>query len=103
MTNSFEEAQSNMISELHEGCDVYKFCNPLSNQKPHLIKHLMDNIAHETFELTKDHCAILFKMFFTTWECTDNQINWLMDVVEREFTKLTGCSLCFEPKKEEFP
>ena len=103
VSNSFEEAQLKMISELHEGHDACNFCNPLSNQKPCSMKHLMDNIAHETFELTKDHYAIPFKMFFATWECTDNQINWLMDVVKSEFTKLTGCSLHLNRKAGQFP
>ena len=98
VSNSFEEAQLHTISELKKGHDIFKFAHPISNQEPCTMNNLMKNISHEEFELTKDHCAILFQMFFTNWEFTDNQINWLMDVVKIEFTKLTGCSLHLERK-----
>ena len=98
VSNSFEEAQLHMISELKKGCDIFKFAHPISNQEPYTMNNLMKNISHEALELTKDHHAILFKTFFTTWEFTENQINWSMDVVKSEFTKLTGCSLCLEQK-----
>ena len=99
VSNSFEEAQLHMISELKKGHDIFKFAHPISNQRPYTMNNLMKNISHEEFELTKDHYAILFQMFFTNWEFTDNQINWLIFVVEKEFTKLTGCSLFFEQEK----
>ena len=103
MSNSFEEAQLHMISELNRGCDIFKFAHPVSNQEPYTMNNLMKNISHEAFELTKDHYAILFQMFSTTWEFTENQINWLMDVVKSEFTKLTGCSLHLEQKNRAVP
>jgi len=103
VSNSFEEAQLHMISELKKGHDIFKFAHPISNQRPHTMNNLMKNISHEEFELTKDHYAILFQMFFTNWEFTDNQINWLMDVVKIEFTKLTGCSLHLERKSRAVP
>jgi len=55
------------------------------------------------FELEKEHYVILCKMFFTKWEYTDNQNNWLMKVVELEFTKLTGCCMFFERKRKQVP
>jgi len=103
VSNSFEEAQLHMISELKKGHDIFKFAHPISNQHPCTMNNLMKNISHEEFELTKDHYAILFQFFSTNWEFTDNQINWLMDVVKIEFTKLTGCSLHLEQKSRAVP